>query len=188
MSSADAILRWSYSEDGWPVLLDGSLAVWFRTQRALQAQRGVELESNAARVAKMQALGLTVAGGLAATPAAPIGALVGLAVALSRVGGGLQALNDLDGDGRPDHLYAPTPEEQVHRVMSRNQLPRPLGLGMAFEDAFVLAVKSQGIDKAVWWLFHAARVFGEHSNPATFLPRGALPRPAPGPGALTRPE
>lgn len=171
--SADLWLRWSYTEDGYPHLVDGSLASWLRAQDARRAARGHELESTAARVERLRAAGLAAAGALASTPAAPVSALLTLVVAASRLPGGLTASNDADGDGRPDHLYAPLPELAVQRVVTHGVLPRPAGLGLGLLPAVQRALTGMGADIVVYWLLQAEAVIP--ASPGVGLPRGALP-------------
>jgi len=187
-------LDWTYdAETGWPVLVDGSLARWLQAQADRQRARGVQLESTAARVARARAAGLSVAGAAAATPLAGVGALVGLLALATALPGGLVATNDRDRDGRPDHLYAPTAEEQVQRMVTYASLYRPLGLDLELQEGARYVIGVLGTDMWVWWVLHAVRLFGDQSNPATSLPgRWVQPEPIqrpalPGSGPLVRP-
>lgn len=177
----DVLLRWSFSSDGWPVLQDKSLARWLRGQAQRQAERGVQLSTQSERVARLRALGLTVAGTLATTPAAPLGAIVGLlSIVSGSVSGGLDAYNDADRDGRPDDRFAPSPEADVQRFIQYRTMPFPAGAGQTVNDALEDAIRTKGYDVVVWWLLHAARVFGEDSTRGIMIPPwGRLREPAP---------
>lgn len=193
-------MSWRLTDDGYPIWVDGSLADWLRSQDARRRARGLDAGENK-RQAQQAIAALAAAGGAAASTVvlAPVGALAVFAAGMLAVStsGGLTASNDMDRDGLPDHLHAPTADLEVQRALTRTMRAGPLYPGKLLTMASVV-VTELGTDMFLYWVgvvlqpradrpmtaqgevAHLPRAWAETLSPAGPAPAssGALVRPS----------